>query len=60
MAKGDISGMKWTPFGNGTRQCIGMNFSLYQQRVLIAMLRKLYIYSLKTFFYSLRFLIYNG
>ncbi|KAI8891346.1 cytochrome P450 [Backusella circina FSU 941] len=42
----DISGMKWTPFGNGARQCIGMNFSLYQQRVLIAMLLKKYTFTL--------------
>lgn len=34
--------MAWTPFGNGARQCIGMNFSLNEQRVLLSMLRKLY------------------
>ncbi|KAI8879155.1 cytochrome P450, partial [Backusella circina FSU 941] len=31
-------GMAWVPFGNGARQCIGMNFSLAEQRVMLSML----------------------
>ncbi|CEJ05050.1 hypothetical protein RMCBS344292_18998 [Rhizopus microsporus] len=31
------SGMTWLPFGNGARQCLGMNFSLAEQRLVIAM-----------------------
>ncbi|KAI9345055.1 cytochrome P450 [Pilaira anomala] len=31
-------GWSWLPFGNGARQCIGMNFSLNEQRVMISML----------------------
>lgn len=34
-------GMAWIPFSNGARQCIGMNFSLAEQRVLLPFLRKL-------------------
>lgn len=33
-------GMSWVPFGNGSRQCIGMNFSLNEQRVMLSMLCK--------------------
>lgn len=33
-------GMAWIPFGNGARQCIGINFSLAEQRVLLPLLRK--------------------
>jgi cytochrome P450 len=33
-------GISWVPFGNGSRQCIGMNFSLNEQRVLLSMLCK--------------------
>lgn len=33
-------GMTWLPFSNGSRQCIGMNFSLAEQRVLLPLLRK--------------------
>jgi cholesterol 24(S)-hydroxylase len=33
-------GMTWIPFGNGARQCLGMNFSLNEQRVLLSMLCK--------------------
>ncbi|KAG0176177.1 Cytochrome P450 3A4 [Apophysomyces sp. BC1034] len=40
----DISKTKiansYMPFGNGQRQCIGMNMSLAEQRVLLSMLRK--------------------
>ncbi|KAI7882939.1 cytochrome P450 [Lichtheimia hyalospora FSU 10163] len=34
------NGMSWLPFSNGARQCIGMNFSLTEQRVLLPMLCK--------------------
>ncbi|KAG2183321.1 hypothetical protein INT43_006326 [Umbelopsis isabellina] len=40
------SGLAWTPFGNGARQCIGMNFSLAEQRVVLAMLLRKYTWSL--------------
>lgn len=33
-------GISWLPFGYGSRQCIGMNFSLNEQRVLLSMLCK--------------------
>lgn len=33
-------GVNWAPFGGGRRQCIGMNFSLSEQRVMISMLRR--------------------
>lgn len=32
----------WLPFGNGARMCIGMNFSMCEQRVILSMLCKLY------------------
>jgi cytochrome P450 len=34
-------GLTWLPFSNGSRQCIGMNFSLAEQRLVLAMLGKL-------------------
>ncbi|KAG2213089.1 hypothetical protein INT47_011238 [Mucor saturninus] len=37
-----VESMAWTPFGNGARQCIGMNFSLSEQRVMLAMLLRKY------------------
>lgn len=38
---GNISnGLSWVPFGSGPRQCIGMNFSLAEQRVLLSMFCK--------------------
>jgi cytochrome P450 len=40
------NGLAWTPFGNGARQCIGMNFSLAEQRVVLAMLLRKYTWSL--------------
>lgn len=36
-------GFSWLPFGRGKRQCIGMNFSLAEQRVLLSMLCKYYL-----------------
>lgn len=36
------SGFSWIPFGEGARQCIGMNFSLVEQSVLLPLLRKSY------------------
>lgn len=33
-------GFAWVPFSNGSRQCIGMNFSLAEQRVVLSMLCK--------------------
>ncbi|KAI8879152.1 cytochrome P450 [Backusella circina FSU 941] len=39
-------GMHWVPFGNGTRQCIGMNFSLNEQRLMLAMLLRKYTWTL--------------
>ncbi|KAI8146538.1 cytochrome P450 [Fennellomyces sp. T-0311] len=41
-----IDGMPWIPFSNGARQCIGMNFSLVEQRVLLPMLLRKYEWSL--------------
>ncbi|KAI8330262.1 cytochrome P450 [Choanephora cucurbitarum] len=40
------SGMAWLPFGSGARQCIGMNFSLYEQRVFLSMLLRRYTWKL--------------
>ncbi|KAF7723462.1 cytochrome P450-dit2 [Apophysomyces ossiformis] len=39
-------GMTWLPFSNGGRQCIGMNFSLVEQRVLLSMLLRKYTWEL--------------
>ncbi|KAI9493596.1 cytochrome P450 [Zychaea mexicana] len=39
-------GMSWLPFSNGARQCIGMNFSLAEQRVFLPMLLRKYELSL--------------
>lgn len=33
-------GMTWIPFSNGARQCIGMNFSLAEQRIVLPLLCK--------------------
>ncbi|KAI9493687.1 cytochrome P-450 cyp509A1 [Zychaea mexicana] len=35
-------GFAWLPFSNGSRQCIGMNFSMTEQRVLLSMLLRKY------------------
>ncbi|KAG2199879.1 hypothetical protein INT46_009819 [Mucor plumbeus] len=39
-------GIAWAPFSNGARQCIGMNFSLVEQRVVLSMLLKKYTWTL--------------
>ncbi|KAI9473441.1 MAG: cytochrome P450 [Benjaminiella poitrasii] len=36
----------YLPFGNGTRQCLGMNFSLNEQRVVLYMLLRKFTWSL--------------
>ncbi|KAF1802379.1 hypothetical protein V8B55DRAFT_1594502 [Mucor lusitanicus] len=36
-------GFAYLPFGNGARQCIGMNFSLTEQKVVMAMLVRKYL-----------------
>jgi len=36
----------WIPFSGGGRQCIGMNFSLVEQRVVLSMLLRKYEWSL--------------
>ncbi|KAI8146548.1 cytochrome P450 [Fennellomyces sp. T-0311] len=41
-----IGGMPWAPFSSGTRQCIGMNFSLVEQRVLLPMMLRKFEWSL--------------
>lgn len=33
-------GLTWAPFSNGSRQCLGMNFSLTEQRLVLSMLCK--------------------
>ncbi|KAG1046989.1 hypothetical protein G6F43_010543 [Rhizopus delemar] len=38
----DHEGLTWVPFSNGTRQCIGMNFSLMKQRLTLTMLLRKY------------------
>ncbi|OBZ85840.1 hypothetical protein A0J61_06113 [Choanephora cucurbitarum] len=47
------SGMAWLPFGSGARQCIGMNFSLYEQRVFLSMLRNVSSYTLRRYTWKL-------
>ncbi|KAI8146009.1 cytochrome P-450 cyp509A1, partial [Fennellomyces sp. T-0311] len=39
-------GLTWLPFSSGARQCIGMNFSLAEQRVLLPMLLRKYEWTL--------------
>lgn len=36
-------GFTWIPFSNGSRQCIGLNFSLTEQRIVLAMLCKSFL-----------------
>lgn len=38
----DHSGFNWVPFSNGSRQCLGMNFSLTEQRVVLSMILRKY------------------
>ncbi|KAH8555193.1 cytochrome P450 [Umbelopsis sp. PMI_123] len=40
------TGLAWVPFGNGPRQCIGMNFSLAEQKVLLSMLLRRFTWTL--------------
>ncbi|CAO3680746.1 unnamed protein product [Rhizopus stolonifer] len=35
-------GLTWLPFSNGARQCIGMSFSLTEQRLILAMMVRRY------------------
>ncbi|KAI8377163.1 cytochrome P450 [Choanephora cucurbitarum] len=39
-------GAPWIPFSTGGRQCLGMNFSLVEQRVVLSMLLRKYEWSL--------------
>ncbi|CEP12637.1 hypothetical protein [Parasitella parasitica] len=39
-------GIAWMPFSNGARQCIGMNFSLVEMRVVLSMLLKKFTWTL--------------
>ncbi|KAI8982296.1 cytochrome P450 [Mycotypha africana] len=47
--EGDLAtreGLAWLPFGGGARQCIGINFSLTEQRVFLLMLLRKFTWSL--------------
>lgn len=33
-------GNPWIPFSTGPRQCLGMNFSLAEQKVILSMMRR--------------------
>ncbi|KAI8335985.1 cytochrome P450 [Choanephora cucurbitarum] len=39
-------GISWLPFGSGPRQCVGMNFSLTEQRVVLCMMLRKFNWSL--------------
>ncbi|KAI8139672.1 cytochrome P450 [Fennellomyces sp. T-0311] len=39
-------GVTWVPFSGGTRQCIGINFSMMEQRVALSMLLRKYEWEL--------------
>ncbi|KAI8070672.1 cytochrome P450 [Gongronella butleri] len=43
---GDSTGLAWMPFSGGQRMCIGMNFSLSEQRTFAAMLLRKYEWEL--------------
>ena len=45
------SGLQWVPFSNGSRQCIGMNFSMTEQKVLLPMLC-MYNYIFQSIWYA--------
>ena len=45
------SGVAWAPFGGGQRLCLGMNFSLNEQRVLLSMMCKFNIIKMFLFLY---------
>ncbi|CAO3622920.1 unnamed protein product [Cunninghamella echinulata] len=38
--------MAWVSFSNGSRQCLGMNFSLLEQRVILCCLLRKYEWTL--------------
>jgi len=46
MGNGNGASYSWIPFSNGARQCIGMNFSLAEQRVVLSMFLRKYKWSL--------------
>ncbi|RUS21135.1 cytochrome P450 [Endogone sp. FLAS-F59071] len=46
MGSGNGASYSWIPFSNGARQCIGMNFSIAEQRVVLSMLRKFLFFQL--------------
>lgn len=35
--------LAWLPFSNGAKQCVGINFSLMEQRVIPSLLRKFFL-----------------
>lgn len=39
-------GLAWLPFSSGGRQCLGMNFSLTEQRVVMSMMLRKYTWEL--------------
>ncbi|KAK9711100.1 hypothetical protein K7432_008035 [Basidiobolus ranarum] len=38
LTEDNVTSYSWLPFGGGSRQCIGMNFSLMEQRISLSML----------------------
>ncbi|GAB5591312.1 hypothetical protein Unana1_06212 [Umbelopsis nana] len=44
--EGTQGGLSWIPFSSGGRQCIGMNFSLAEQRVFLPLLLRKYEWNL--------------
>ncbi|CAO3627034.1 unnamed protein product [Cunninghamella echinulata] len=53
-------GLTWVPFASGPRMCIGMNFSLAEQRVLISSLLRKYEWKLPEDSIHKEVLITNG